>query len=92
MALQGLISIPAMAGLVLYEASVPFFRRALQNQIHILKKGEAWCKENGHEVSDLSKVTLEPDMFVSTKFIPIPIYLPCLAFGLLLDKHNNLCE
>ena len=53
-----------MVGPVLYEVSVPFFRKALQNQVQILKKGEAWCKENGHDISMLSKATLATEMFV----------------------------
>lgn len=53
-----------MVGPVLYEASVPFIRKALRNQVQIVKKGAEWCKENGHETSKITKATLGEDMFV----------------------------
>lgn len=54
-----------MVGPVLYEATVPFFRKALENQVKLLKKGKEWCKENGHDETKLSNGRLVDDMFVS---------------------------
>ncbi len=53
-----------MVGPVLYEATVPYFRKALENQIKLLRKGQEWCKENGHEEAKLSSARLVDDMFV----------------------------
>ena len=64
-----------MVGPVLYEASVPFFRKALQSQVQILKKGENWCRENGHEISILSKATLTNDASV---------WSPCIFLSIIL--------
>lgn len=58
------ISTPSMVGPVLYEATVPYFRKALENQIKLLRKGQEWCKENGHEEAKLSSARLVDDMFV----------------------------
>ncbi len=54
-----------MVGPVLYEATVPYFRKALENQIKLLEKGQEWCKENGHDETKLSNGRLVEDMFVS---------------------------
>lgn len=53
-----------MTGPLLYEVTVPYFRKALENQVKILKKGKEWCKENGHEEAKLSEARLVDDMFV----------------------------
>lgn len=54
-----------MVGPVAYEASVPFFIKALESQLKLLQYGKDWCKENGHEESKLLTATLATDMSVS---------------------------
>ena len=53
-----------MAGPIIYEASVPFFIKALKNQLLLLERGKEWCKENSHEESKLTAATLATDMSV----------------------------
>ncbi len=59
-----------MVGPVVYEASVPFLRKALQNQVKILNAGKDWCKENKHDESKLAKATLNSDMLVRHMSVP----------------------
>ena len=57
-----------MVGPVVYEASVPFLRKALQNQVKLLNAGQEWCKKNGHDTGNLTKATLGPETFVCCTF------------------------
>lgn len=58
-----------MVGPVVYEASVPFLRKALQNQIKLLKAGQEWCNENGHETGKLTEARLGSDTFVRSALL-----------------------
>lgn len=53
-----------MVGPVVYEASVPFFVKALKNQLKLLQRGKEWCKENDYDESRLTAATLATDMSV----------------------------
>ncbi|EMC95946.1 hypothetical protein BAUCODRAFT_34713 [Baudoinia panamericana UAMH 10762] len=46
----------------LYDMSVPIYTQALKNTLAFLKKGEAWCKDNGHPVEKLLEGKLAEDM------------------------------
>ncbi|KAF7568910.1 hypothetical protein PtrM4_113250 [Pyrenophora tritici-repentis] len=46
----------------LYELCVPVLRKAMQNHLVVLKKGEEWCEENGYPHSKLLDARLSPDM------------------------------
>lgn len=55
-----------MVGPVLYEVTVPYFRKALESQVKVLQKGKEWCQEKGYEETKLSNARLVDDMFVRT--------------------------
>ncbi|KAJ3498180.1 hypothetical protein NLG97_g1326 [Lecanicillium saksenae] len=65
-----------MTGPVLYEATVPYCRKALENQIKLLRKGQEWCKENGHEETKLSNGRLVEDM------MPLPFHVTFSTFNI----------
>ncbi|KAI4662741.1 uncharacterized protein J4E84_002422 [Alternaria hordeiaustralica] len=46
----------------LYELCVPPLRKAMQNHLVVLKKGEQWCDENGYPHSKVLSARLAPDM------------------------------
>jgi len=48
----------------LYELCVPPLRKAMQNHLVVLKKGEQWCDENGYPHSKVLSARLAPDMHV----------------------------
>jgi hypothetical protein len=50
----------------LYELCVPPLRKAMQNHLVVLKKGEQWCDENGYPHSKVLSARLAPDMHVRT--------------------------
>lgn len=54
-----------MVGPALYEATVPYFRKAVDNQIKLLQKGKEWCKDHNHGETKLTHGRLVKDMFVS---------------------------
>ncbi|OAA81704.1 hypothetical protein LEL_01249 [Akanthomyces lecanii RCEF 1005] len=64
-----------MVGPVLYEATVPYFRKALENQIKLLEKGQEWYKENGHDETKLSNGRLVEDMF------PLPFHVTFCTYN-----------
>ncbi|KNG44592.1 hypothetical protein DDE82_003364 [Stemphylium lycopersici] len=45
-----------------YELCVPVLRKAMQNHLVVLKKGEEWCDQNGYPHSKLLSARLSPDM------------------------------
>ena len=55
----------------MYAASVPVFVRALDNLIHVLKKGEAFAKEKGADPDTLLQQRLVFDMLPLIKQIQI---------------------
>lgn len=75
-----------MTGPAIYEASVPFLRKALQNQVKMLSTAKEWCKENQHDESALTKATLVTDMFVRT-----PVSKLVCTFLLLINDNYRLC-
>ncbi|OAA49690.1 hypothetical protein ISF_09393 [Cordyceps fumosorosea ARSEF 2679] len=64
-----------MVGPVLYEATVPYFRKALENQVKLLKKGQEWCQETGRDAATLSSARLVDDMF------PLPFHVTFCTFN-----------
>lgn len=50
----------------LYELCVPSLRKAMQNHLVVLRKGEQWCDENGYPHSKVLSARLAPDMHVRT--------------------------
>lgn len=57
-----------MVGPVVYEASVPFFVKALKNQLKLLQRGKEWCNEHDYDESRLTAATLATDMSVCGRF------------------------
>ncbi|KAJ6784596.1 hypothetical protein PWT90_05520 [Aphanocladium album] len=61
---------------VLYEATVPYCRKALENQIKLLRKGQEWCKENDYDETNLSNGRLVEDM------MPLPSHVTFSTFNI----------
>lgn len=57
-----------MVGPVVYEASVPFFTKALRSQLKLLEKAQEWCKTNELDEFTLVASTLATDMSVSNSY------------------------
>ena len=53
-----------MVGPVVYEASVPFFIKALKSQLKLLEKAQEWCAANSRDESTIIAGTLTTDMSV----------------------------
>ena len=53
-----------MVGPVAYEASVPFFTKALRSQLKLLEKAQDWASTNNLDQSKMIAGTLATDMSV----------------------------
>lgn len=59
-----LATLNIMVGPVVYEASVPFFIKALKSQLKLLEKAQEWCAANSRDESTIIAGTLTTDMSV----------------------------
>ncbi|KAF2403616.1 hypothetical protein EJ06DRAFT_527220 [Trichodelitschia bisporula] len=59
----------------LYDIIVPTYINGLKNLAHIVKKGEAWAKENNVAETDITSLRLHPDM------LPFTFQIQCASNG-----------
>lgn len=57
----------------LYEISIPILKKALQTEVHLLKKGEQWAQENGVPRSELTSWRIHEAMLPLWAQVEIPV-------------------